>query len=96
MIKITNGIETFIVPKGSFDIYKNQGFKVAKEKTKATNKTAKTEDDVFVNKMIEKPMGEWKSADVKKFAEIKGVDLKGTESLSDAKQRIKKFIDTEM
>lgn len=96
MVKITNGIETFIVPKGSVEIYKNQGFKVLKDKPTAANKTGKTENDVFVDKMIEKPMGEWKSADVKKFAEIMGVDLKGTESLSEAKQRIKNFIDTEM
>lgn len=96
MVKITNGIENFIVPKGSVEIYKNQGFKVLKDKPTAANKTGKTENDVFVDKMIEKPMGEWKSADVKKFAEIMGVDLKGTESLSEAKQRIKNFIDTEM
>ena len=96
MVKITNGIENFIVTKGSVEIYKNQGLKFFENKPTVANKTGKIENDVFVNKRDEKPMGEWKSADVKKFAEIMGVDLKGTERLSEAKQRIKNFIDTEM
>lgn len=39
--------------------------------------------------MQEKPLSQWTKNEVKRFASIKGIDLKGTKNASEAKERIK-------
>lgn len=100
MVKITNGINVFEVTKGAFDgIYSRQGYRKVEEQpvedvTPEENKVPeKDETEVFCEEILEKPIGQWNKDEVKKFAEIKGVDITGTKNATEAKERIKAFLD---
>lgn len=102
MVKITNGVDVFEVTRGAFDgIYSHQGFCVVNEKTDTKKKqqenTAqeKSEDEVFVEEVLEKPISQWNKDQVKRFAAIKGIDISGTKNANEAKEIIKSFIDGE-
>lgn len=102
MVKITNGINIFEVTRGAFDgIYSHQGYTIIDE-NKVVPKTAdnvnvpeKTEDEKFVDEIIEKPISQWNKEEVKRFAAIKGIDITGTKNANEAKEIIKSFIDGE-
>ena len=101
MIKITNGVNVFEVTKGAFDgIYSRQGYKLVDEKaeTKALEASAaleKSEDDIFVEEILEKPISQWNKEEVKRFAAIKEINISGTKNANEAKEIIKSFIDGE-
>lgn len=100
MVKITNGKDVFEVTRGAFDnIYSHQGYHVLDSKVPASSNsdedasnTDKTEDEKFVDDLLEKPISSWSKSEVKKFAEIAGVDISGTKNVNEAKDRIKVFI----
>lgn len=98
MVRITNGVNVFEVTRGAFDeIYSRQGYKiVGDEKSVEDKKPAeptKTEDEVFVDEVIEKPVSQWNKEEVKRFASIKGIDITGTKNANEAKEIIKNFLD---
>ncbi len=99
MVKITNGINVFEVTRGAFDgIYSRQGYKLVDEKAKTkASKTSKapekTEDEIFVEEILEKPISQWNKEEVKRFAAIKKIDISGTKNANEAKEIIKSFID---
>src|SRR5574344_1872814 len=100
MVKITNGINVFEVTKGAFDgIYSRQGYRKVEEQpvedvTPEENKVPeKDETEVFCEEILEKPIGQWNKDEVKKFAEIKSIDITGTKNANEAKERIKAFLD---
>ena len=100
MVKITNGINVFEVTKGAFDgIYSRQGYRKVEEQpaediTPEENKAPeKDETEAFCEEILEKPIGQWNKDEVKKFAEIKGIDITGTKNANEAKERIKAFLD---
>ena len=101
MVKITNGVNVFEVTKGAFDgIYSRQGYKLVDEKAEAkTPETPaapeKSEDDIFVEEILEKPISQWNKEEVKRFAAIKEIDISGTKNANEAKEIIKSFIDGE-
>lgn len=101
MVKITNGVNVFEVTKGAFDgIYSRQGYKLVDENKKAEAPAAptapeKTEDDIFVEEILEKPISQWNKEEVKRFAAIKEIDISGTKNANEAKEIIKSFIDGE-
>lgn len=101
MVKITNGVNVFEVTKGAFDgIYSRQGYKLADEKAEAKAPEApaapeKSEDDIFVEEILEKPISQWNKEEVKRFAAIKEIDISGTKNANEAKEIIKSFIDGE-
>lgn len=101
MVKITNGVDVFEVTRGAFDgIYSHQGFQVVNEKTdtkKQQENTVpeKSEDEVFIEEILEKPISQWNKEQVKRFAVIKGIDISGTKNANEAKEIIKSFIDEE-
>ena len=101
MVKITNGVNVFEVTRGAFDgIYSRQGYKLVDEKTKAKAPEApatseKSEDDIFVEEILEKPISQWNKEEVKRFAAIKEIDISGTKNANEAKEIIKSFIDGE-
>ena len=101
MVKITNGVNVFEVTKGAFDgIYSRQGYKLVDEKAEAkAYKTRavpeKSEDDIFVEEILEKPISQWNKEEVKRFAAIKEIDISGTKNANEAKEIIKSFIDGE-
>lgn len=101
MVKITNGVNVFEVTGGAFDgIYSRQGYKLVDEKVeakvpKAHTASEKSEDDIFVEEILEKPISQWNKEEVKHFAAIKKIDISGTKNANEAKEIIKSFIDGE-
>ena len=99
MVKITNGVNVFEVTRGAFDgIYSRQGYRLVDEKAEAkAPKTLakKSEDDIFVEEILEKPISQWNKEEVKRFAAIKEIDISGTKNANEAKEIIKSFIDGE-
>ena len=101
MVKITNGVNVFEVTRGAFDgIYSRQGYKLVDEKAEANAHEAhaapeKSEDKIFVEDILEKPISQWNKEEVKHFAVIKGIDISGTKNANEAKAIIKSFIDGE-
>lgn len=101
MVKITNGVNVFEVTRGAFDgIYSRQGYKLVDKKAKAKAPKApaapeKSEDDIFVEEILEKPISQWNKEEVKRFAAIKEIDISGTKNANEAKEIIKSFIDGE-
>ena len=55
----------------------------------------KSEDDIFVEEILEKPISQWNKEEVKRFAAIKEIDISGTKNANEAKEIIKSFIDGE-
>lgn len=100
MVKITNGVNVFEVTRGAFDgIYSRQGYTIMNEKAAVSAKTPKapekTEDEIFVEETLEKPISQWNKEEVKRFAAIKEIDISGTKNANEAKEIIKSFIDGE-
>lgn len=49
-----------------------------------------SDDDLkFCTEIVERPIGQWKKEDVKRFAEIKGIDLSAAKTFNDAKAIVK-------
>ena len=99
MIKITNGVNIFEVTRGAFDgIYSRQGYTILNEKSASNNNEManvpeKTDDEKFLDEVIEKPISQWNKEEVKRFAALKCVDITGTKNVNEAKEIIKSFIE---
>lgn len=100
MVKITNGINTFEVPTGAYrNTFKKLGYNLVSEPkevitTPSDASDAKVEEgkeDQFAE-LLEKPIAQWNKAEVKGFAAAKGIDLAGTKTIDEAKERIKESI----
>ena len=103
MVKITNGVNVFEVTRGAFDgIYSRQGYTIVNEKAAEGAKThevpkapEKSEDEVFVEEILEKPISQWNKEEVKRFAAIKEIDITGTKNANEAKEIIKSFLEAQ-
>lgn len=100
MVKITNGVNVFEVTRGAFDgIYSRQGYTIVDEKADSDVKTPKalekTEDEKFLEEIIEKPISQWNKEEVKRFAILKEIDITGTKNANEAKEIIKSFIEVD-
>lgn len=101
MVKITNDVNVFEVTRGAFDgIYSRQGYHIVDEDKKADafakpTTPEKSEDEIFVEEILEKPISQWNKEEVKHFAAIKEIDISGTKNANEAKEIIKSFIDGE-
>ena len=101
MVKITNGVNVFEVTRGAFDgIYSRQGYRLVDEKAedkahKMHTAHEKSEDEIFAEEILEKPISQWNKDEVKRFAAIKEIDISGTKNANEAKEIIKSFIDGE-
>lgn len=100
MLKITNGVNVFEVTRGAFDgIYSRQGYRVMKEHAPEVDEQPKapekSDDELFIESTIEKPISQWNKDEVKRFAAIKGIDISGTKSAGEAKEIIKTFLESE-
>lgn len=98
MVKITNGKNIFEVTRGAFDgIYSRQGYIVVDEnanedKQENVNVSEKSEDEKFVDEIVEKPISQWNKDEVRRFAAINNIDIVGTKNAGEAKELIKKFL----
>ncbi len=101
MVKITNGVSIFEVTRGAFDgIYSRQGYTIIDEKNAAsdievTNAPEKTDDEKFLDEIVEKPISQWSKEEVKRFAVLKSIDITGTKNAGEAKEIIKDFIEAD-
>lgn len=103
MVKITNGIVTYEVTSGAFEnIYKAQGYKVveqgkgakkASEPAKEPVAPEKSEDEQFLDEMAEKPLSQWSKTEVKRYAELKDIDITGTRNIGEAKEIIQAVLE---
>lgn len=99
MVKITNGTNVFEVTRGAFDgIYSRQGYTIINEKKDKTDVNVpdtpkKTNDEIFVDEVVEKPISQWSKEEIKRFAALKGIDISGTKSANEAKEIIKSYIE---
>ena len=96
MVKITNGVNIFEVTRGAFDgIYSRQGYTIIdKERAVIKNKvTEKTEDEKFLDEIVEKPISQWNKEEVKHCAVLKEIDITGTKNAGEAKELIKSFLE---
>lgn len=105
MVKLTNGVDTIIVSSGAANVYKRMGFRSVVEHMPGDiiidsaddNKTEEhiSDDEVYVNNLLEKPISRWTKEEVKKFAAIKGINLNGAKTFNDAKDRVKSYLNEE-
>lgn len=100
MVKITNGVNVFEVTTGAFEsIYSKQGYTIFDEKAAAANAAAhqaeheKTDDELFLESIQEKPVSQWNKDEVKRFAVLNEIDISGTKNAGEAKELIKKFLE---
>lgn len=96
MVKITNGVNIFEVTRGAFEgIYSRQGYTVIDDKKPEVQEPAepvKTEDEIFAQEILDKPVSQWNKDEVRRFAAIKGIDITGTKNAGEAKEIIKEFL----
>lgn len=97
MVKITNGKDVFEVTRGAFEgIYSRQGYTILEENKNdqtVIQDDKRTDDEKFVDELIEKPISQWSKDEVKRFASIKEIDISGTKNAGEAKELIKKFLE---
>lgn len=100
MVDITNLVDTYSVTKGAYeDIFKRQGFKPVKEekedKKETVEETKKTDEEAYIEELMEKPISQWNKEEVKTYASLKNVDISNTKSIGEARNIIKQSIDKE-
>ena len=100
MVKITNGVSVFEVTRGAFDgIYSRQGYTLVNEKPAENtdevvdNIPEKTEDEKFIDEIVEKPISQWTKEEIRRFASIKDIDISDTKGPTEAKELIKQFLE---
>lgn len=100
MVKITNGVNTFEVPSGAYrNTFKKLGYNLVSKPKEVTTvppdaydaKVEEDKEDQFTE-LMEKPIAQWNKTEVKGFAAAKGIDLAGTKTIDEAKERIKESI----
>lgn len=100
MVDITNLVDTYSVTKGAYeDIFKRQGFKPVKEekedKKETVEETKKTNEEAYIEELMEKPISQWNKEEVKTYASLKNVDISNTKNIGEARNIIKQSIDEE-
>lgn len=99
MVKITNFVNTFEVTQGAYDdIFKKQGFELVEEKEdkkETVEETKKTNEEAYIEELMEKPISQWNKEEVKTYASLKNVDISNTKNIGEARNIIKQSIDKE-
>lgn len=63
------------------------------EAEEATGKDYKSEEEKYVEKLMEKPISQWNKEEVKAYASINGLDISKTQNIGEARNIIKQSID---
>lgn len=108
MITVSNGIDTFSITKGAFPVYKTMGFRVVDEPIDEHTAEVPVDDDslnivdesdisdedaAFLNAIVEKPISQWSSIEVKKYANLNGIDISRAKNLKEGKAIVKRHFD---
>ena len=100
MVRITNGAEIFEVTQGAYDNnFKKLGYTIMNDskakKTEVVNaepEDTRSKEEKFIDEMKETPISKWSKADIKKFAELNGIDFSGTKNADEAREVISEFL----
>jgi len=98
MIKITNGVQVAKVTNGAYEgIYKVMGFYPIVETKEVPErvevKSKEVTEDMFVEELLEKPISEWSNDEIRKFAEIKTIDISKVKKAAEAKIVVKSWLE---
>lgn len=52
-----------------------------------------TDEEKYANELLEKPISQWSTEEIKEFARIRGIDTSAAKKVSDARNIIKKYLD---
>lgn len=96
MIKITNGSDVIEVTNGAYEtVYKLAGFVPCEVMSDQVNEQEQvptmSPDEKFEWEVAEKPISSWTKAEIKRFADINGISLKGLKE-SEARELIAEFL----
>lgn len=92
------------ISKSAANSYKNLGFypvdedELKKEETHTDGETTahdgggKSDDEIFAETIRKKPLASWNKDEVKRYAAICNIDITGTKSANEAKERIKEYM----
>lgn len=108
MITVSNGIDTFSITKGAFPVYKTLGFDIVDEQAVDEHADEHEEEDslsivdesdisdedaAFLSAIVEKPISQWSSIEVKKYAGLNNIDISRAKNLKEGKAIIKRHFD---
>lgn len=101
MVTIKNGDNIHVVTEGAYkEIFSRLGYEIVSDKEEVSIETpidvddnAMSEEDMeFILGVEEKPISQWSKTEVKKYAELKRIDITGTKNVNEAKAIIKEFL----
>ena len=101
MVTIKNGKNIHVVTEGAYkEIFSRLGYEIVSSKEEVSletpidmdENTMSEEDMEFILGIEEKPISQWSKTDVKKYAELKHIDITGTKNVNEAKEIIKEFL----
>lgn len=96
MIEVTNGMTTHVITKGALMIYRPMGFSEVKHDAVAHEDEpadAPQTDEEFVEEVEGIPLAQWSTLQVKRYAQVYGIDISGTKSKDEALDMIRAFRD---
>lgn len=101
MVTIKNGNNIHVVTEGAYkEIFSRLGYEIISDKEEISietpidvdDNTMSEEDMEFILGVEEKPISQWSKTEVKKYAELKCIDITGTKNVNEAKAIIKEFL----
>ena len=101
MVTIKNGNNVHVVTEGAYkEIFSRLGYEIISDKEEVSietpidvdDNTMSEEDIEFILGVEEKPISQWSKTEVKKYAELKRIDITGTKNVNEAKAIIKEFL----
>lgn len=101
MVTIKNGNNIHVVTEGAYkEIFSRLGYEIISDKEEVSietpidvdDNTMSEEDIEFILGVEEKPISQWSKTEVKKYAELKRIDITGTKNVNEAKAIIKEFL----
>lgn len=101
MIKITNGVNEFLVPEGAYEhMFKQQGYTIvgdeqeveAEVETEAEIEGFQSDEvEAETDKLDEKPVSQWSKQELKFYCDKHEISLEGVARTEDVRERVLKF-----
>jgi len=92
-VRITDGVNEIEVSQGAFENISKQGFTEVKHEPEKKAELVEKTDEEIVAEIEEKPLSKWNKADVKRYADVYGIDISGTKNIEEARDIIREFRD---
>lgn len=91
MLKVTNGVETVTVSRGAFEcILQRRGFRIVEDAKPQSVEIAINAEEAWAAEQAGKPISLWSKKDIKRFAEIRKIDISAAKSLHEAREIVVK------